>query len=107
MEPMEASNLDDQYKYYWEGDLCDHAGQEDGPPLCIRELPCWGRGSGMQGTSEPALLLRAGSGPPESCDIHLASRPCVVCWTGSSQQMSSGHLESSALGLSSKAWSLC
>lgn len=55
MEPTEASNLDDQYKYYWEGDLCDHAGQEDGPPLCIRELPCWGRGSGVQGTSEPAL----------------------------------------------------
>lgn len=32
MEPTEASNLDDQYKYYWEGDLCDHAGQEGGPP---------------------------------------------------------------------------
>lgn len=37
MEPTEASNLDDQYKYYWEGDLCGHLGQEEdavgGPAL--------------------------------------------------------------------------
>ena len=30
MEPIEASNLDNQYKYYWEGDLCGQVEEEDG-----------------------------------------------------------------------------
>lgn len=30
MEPIEASNLDNQYKYYWEGDLCGQASLEVG-----------------------------------------------------------------------------
>lgn len=40
MEPTEASNLDDQYKYYWEGDLCDHARQEGWAASLHQELPC-------------------------------------------------------------------
>lgn len=45
MEPTEASNLDDQYKYYREGDLCDHAGQEDGlPRLSASEAALLGEG---------------------------------------------------------------
>lgn len=33
MEPIEASNLDNQYKYYWEGDLCGQVEEEDGATL--------------------------------------------------------------------------
>lgn len=44
-----------------------------------QELTCWGRGSGVQGTSEPALSSQGWVWTPESCDTHLASRPYVIC----------------------------
>lgn len=55
MEPTEAPNLDDQYKYYWEGDLCDYAGQEDGPLLCTGSCFAGGGAVGCRGTLESAL----------------------------------------------------
>lgn len=44
MEPIEASNLDNQYKYYWEGDLCGQASLEDGAVLGACPA-CGGMGS--------------------------------------------------------------
>ena len=61
-EPAEASNLDDQYKYYWEGDLCDHVGQEDGPFLCTGNCLAGGGAVGCRGTSEPALSSQGWAG---------------------------------------------
>lgn len=41
--PIKAFNLDNQYKYYWEGDLCGQVKQEDGD--CINLSTClWGKG---------------------------------------------------------------
>lgn len=68
MEPIEASNLDNQYKYYWEGDLCGQAGQEDGAVL--EACPACGGGAAssrqsgqgaQDGLRTCSLLLRAPS----------------------------------------------
>ena len=40
MEPIEASNLDNQYKYYWEGDLCGQVEEEDGAALACPACGC-------------------------------------------------------------------
>lgn len=45
MEPIEASNLDNQYKYYWEGDLWGQGSQEDGAAL--EGGPAYGGGEAM------------------------------------------------------------
>lgn len=108
MEPTEASNLDDQYKYYWEGDLCDHAGQEGGPPprLCIRSCLAGGGAVGCRALQNLLCLLRAGSGH-QSLVISTWLPGLVSSAEPEGQRMSSEHLESSASGLSSKAWPLC
>lgn len=78
MEPTEASNLDDQYKYYWEGDLCDHEGQEDGLPLCIRS--CLAGGGAVGCRARQNLLSSQGwVQPPGSGDTHLDSQPVIHC----------------------------
>lgn len=69
MEPIEASNLDNQYKYYWEGGFMWPAKQEDGTALAC---PACGGGVAASGpqsaTGGPgchrtcSLLLRALSG---------------------------------------------
>lgn len=69
MEPIEASNLDNQYKYYWEGDLCDQAGQEDGValkacPACgggVASSPQSGQGPRMVQEPAPSFSGRAPS----------------------------------------------
>lgn len=62
IEPTEASNLDDQYKYYWEGDLCDHVGQEDGRFLCAGNCLAGGGAVGCRGTWESALSSQGWAG---------------------------------------------
>lgn len=83
MEPTEASNLDNQYKYYWEGDLCGRA--RLGGMGCVRGLPGpWGRGGqrsrvrGCRMVQDPAPSF-SGLGP---ADRMMASetRICTV-WT--------------------------
>lgn len=68
MEPIEAPNLDNQYKYYWEGDLCGQAGAQRWG--CLRSLlGLWGRGSqkspvrGLTGVQDPAPC--SGLGPAD------------------------------------------
>lgn len=67
MEPSEAPNLDNQYKYYWEGDLCgpSHSrgtGCVRGPALPWGEGPLAvpGGGGGGRGVQElaPSFFVR-------------------------------------------------
>lgn len=62
MEPIEASNLDNQYKYYWEGDLCGQASLEDGAALgACPACGGWAASSPQSGQGAPprqSLLLR-------------------------------------------------
>lgn len=69
MEPTEASNLDDQYKYYWEGDLCDHAAEEDGRLLCTRSCLAGGGAVGCRGTLESALSSQGWARGPQKLVI--------------------------------------
>lgn len=62
MEPTEASTLDNQYKYYWEGDLCGRASLGDGAALgACPACGGWAASSPQSGPEAPprqSLLLR-------------------------------------------------
>jgi len=78
MEPTEASNLDNQYKYYWEGDLCGQVEEEDGATLACPA--CGGgvasgpqSGQAAQDVTEPALSS-SGLRPAERM---VSSETCI------------------------------
>lgn len=78
MEPIEASNLDNQYKYYWEGDLCGQVEEEDGATLACPA--CGGgvasgpqSGQAAQDVTEPALSS-SGLRPAERM---VSSETCI------------------------------
>lgn len=105
MEPTEASSLDNQYKYYWEGDLCGHPGR--GGWGCVRGP--WGRGGwkslvrGLRRVQEPAPsfsgLSPAGRMMPSETHIHIQS----AVWTFEQTPSINKRLES---GIPTNTWNL-
>lgn len=86
MEPIEASNLDNQYKYYWEGDLCGQASLEDGAVVGARPA-CggWAASSLPSGQEHPTP-------PPPSQDSLSFSGLCGTERMVRSEARSHRHL---------------
>lgn len=107
MEPIEASNLDNQYKYYWEGDLCGQASLEDGAVVGARPA-CggWAASSFPSGQEHPTPPPHPRTVPPSQDSVGLKEWCGGRLGTAANTKYKQGPQEHLESGILTDTWNL-